>query len=109
MDANGLRFWQVADAAGFGLGPGATAETAAQNLFWRADARLVRLDRQQAAPSLTEDEATARAWMARPSPVRDGGGSYAWWDIPASQILAAGYADGSTPITLPQDNPVGVA
>ncbi|HWF77451.1 MAG TPA: hypothetical protein VN694_09770 [Caulobacteraceae bacterium] len=109
MDANGLRFWQVADAAGFGLGPGASAATAAKNLFWRADARCVRLDRQQTAPTLTEDEATARAWMARPSPVRDAGGSYAWWDIPASQILAAGYADGSTPITLPQDNPVGVA
>ena len=109
MDANGLRFWQVADAAGFGLGPGATSQTAAQNLFWRDDTRLVRLDRQQAAPSLTEDETTARAWMARPSPVRDAGGSYAWWDIPSSQIQASGFADGSTPITLPQDNPVGVA
>lgn len=109
MDANGLRFWQVADAAGFGLGANATAQTAAQNLFWRADARLVRLDRQQAAPSLTEDEATARSWMARPSPLRDAGGGYAWWDIPASQILAAGFGDGSTPITLPQDNPPGVA
>ncbi len=109
MDANGLRFWQVADAAGFGLGADATAQTGAKNLFWRADARLVRLDRQQPAPTLAEDEATARAWMARPSPVRDAGGSYAWWDIPASQILAAGFADGSTPITLPQDNPPGQA
>ncbi len=109
MDANGLRFWQVADAAGFGLGPSATAATAAQNLYWRDDVRLLRLDRQQAAPTLTEDETTARAWMARPSPVRDVGGSYAWWDIPSSQILAAGFAQGSTPITVPQDNPPGVA
>ncbi len=109
MDVNGLRFWQVADAAGFGLGPGAAAPTAAQNLFWRDDLRLLRLDRQQAAPSLTEDETTARAWLARPSPVRDLGGGYAWWDIPASQVLAAGFGEGSTPIAIPQDNPPGVA
>ena len=44
MDPNGLRVWQVADPAGFGL-TGTSAAGPARNLHWRADTRLLRLDR----------------------------------------------------------------
>lgn len=105
MDVNGLRFWQVADAAGFGLGPDSAA---AEGLFWRADARLLRLDRQQPAPALTEDGVAARDWASRPSPTRDPAGSYAWWDLAGGQLLAAGFGEDPTPLALPPDTPVGI-
>ena len=107
MDPNGLRVWQVADAAGFGLA-GTHAAGPAQDLHWRPDARLLRLDRQQTAPALNEDQVFARAQAAKPSPVSDPGGSYAWWDGVAGTLRAAGFGAGSTPISLPPDTPPGL-
>ncbi|MGE0222012.1 MAG: phage tail protein [Acetobacteraceae bacterium] len=107
MDPNGLRVWQVADAAGFGL-DGTPPAGPAQDLHWRTDARLLRLDRQQAAPALAENQAFARAQAGKPSPVSDPGGSFAWWDGVAGTLRAAGFGTGSTPIALPPDTPPGL-
>lgn len=101
MDVNGLRCWQIADQAGFGIGG------EAKNLHWRADARLLRLDRQQEAVSLAEDNVFARAQAIKPSPVADQGGSYAWWDGAAGMLLAGGFREGTTPIALPPETPPG--
>lgn len=109
MDVNGLRVWQVADAAGFGLASTTPPAAVARDLHWRADARLLRLDRQQPAPALVEDAALARALALKPSPVRDLGGSYAWWSPTAGKVLAGGFGAGSTPLDIPADIPVGVA
>jgi phage tail-like protein len=104
MDANGLRNWQIADPAGFRLNGGDAA-----NLEWRTDQRVLRLSLQQGAPVLTENEAYARSAAAKPSPVSDARGSYAWWDEAAGEIRASGFADGAVPLPLPPDVPPGVA
>lgn len=107
MDVNGLRCWQVADAAGFGFGGNAPGGLAA-NLEWRDDVRLLRLARQQDAPVLVEDRAYATAQALKPSPVADTGGSFAWWDGVAGTLRAGGFGDGATPIALAPDTPAGI-
>lgn len=107
MDPNGLRVWQVADPAGFGL-TGTSAAGPARNLHWRADTRLLRLDRQQAEPVLNENQTFARTQALKPSPVSDPGGGFAWWDGSAGTLRAAGFGIGSTPISLPPDTPPGL-
>ncbi|MES2034794.1 MAG: hypothetical protein V4466_11500, partial [Pseudomonadota bacterium] len=106
MDVNGLRFWQTADGGAFGLGADAPEETAALDLHWRPVERLMRLDRQQAAPALVEDGVLARTWAMRASPVRDPGGSFAWWGD--GKIMAAGFGPIPAPLEVPPDDPVGV-
>lgn len=104
MDVNGLRFWQAATAADFGLNrPGAS-----QNLSWDEGGRTVRLSRQQSAPILVEDRQFATARANQPSPVSDTGGSFAWWDGSAQTLRAAGLGVGSNPLILPPDSPPGV-
>lgn len=102
MDPNGLRFWQIADAAGF-AGRGDS-----RHLQWQEATRTLRLDREQPAPALAEDQAFAIAMSQQPSPVRDPGGSYAWWDATAGALQAGGFAVGSVPIPVPPDTPPGV-
>ena len=106
MDVNGLRCWQVADATAFGLGATSTGE--ARNLAWRADARYLRLARQQSAPTLAEDRTWAQAQAHKPSPAADRGGSFVWWDGLAGSLLAGGFQPGSTPLPVPPDTPPGV-
>lgn len=101
MDANGLRFWQAASPRAFGIGGDA------QNLHWRHDAGLLRLDRQQVAPTLAEDRDFARGIANRPSPVADAGGSFAWWDEASGSLHSAGFGKGSVPLALPPDAPAG--
>jgi phage tail-like protein len=101
MDANGLRVWQAADRAGLRAHD-------ARRLSWDAEGRTLRLARQQAAPLVAEDADFARAMALRPSPVRDAGGSFAWWDGAAGVLRAAGFGAGSTPIALPPDSPPGL-
>lgn len=104
MDVNGLRFWQAASAAGFGLDrPGQS-----QNVSWDQTMRTVRLSRQQIEPALAEDRPYATARANQPSPVSDAGGSYAWWDGGAQTLRAAGFGIGNTPLSLPPDSPPGV-
>lgn len=107
MDVNGTRFWQIADAAGFGLA-GGTEAGLAEGLHWDAGARRLRLDRQQNAPVLSEDPVFAQAMALRPAPVADGGESYAWWDAASGSLRAGGFAPGSVPIELPADDPPAV-
>lgn len=107
MDVNGLRCWQVADAAGFGMTAAAPAGLAA-NLDWQAGTRTLRLDKQQEPPAITEDRAYAQAQALKPSPVADPGGSFAWWDGTAATLRAAGFGQGATPIVLPPDTPPGL-
>jgi phage tail-like protein len=101
MDANGLRVWQAAERAGF-------RPEAQRRLAFDSARRTLRLARQQAAPSLAEDATFARSMVLRPSPVRDLGGSFAWWDGAAGVLRAAGFGAGSTPIALPPDTPPGL-
>jgi phage tail-like protein len=109
MDANGLRFFQIASPAAWRLdGRAVSPALQARNLHWRADARLVQLASQQDAPNLAEDEVRARALAARPSVVCDRFGGFAWWDATTATILAAGAGAGAAPLDLPPDNPPAV-
>jgi len=101
MDANGLRFWQIADPGGFGIGADA------EDLHWRPESGLLRLDRQQKAPSLAEDKIFARARASAPSPVSDPGGSFAWLDETGT-LRTAGFGPGPVPLAIPPDSPPGV-
>ena len=102
MDANGLRVWQIADARGF------AGQGNSRSLQWHAETRTLRLDREQPAPAPAEDSAFATTMAQRPSPVRDAGGSYAWWDSAAGSLQAGGFAPGSTAIPIPPDTPPGL-
>lgn len=101
MDANGLRFWQIADPGGFGIGADA------KDLHWRPESGLLRLDRQQKAPSLAEDKIFARARASAPSPVSDPGGSFAWLDEMGT-LRTAGFGPVPVPLVIPPDIPPGV-
>ncbi len=102
MDVNDLRVWQIADPRAFaGRGD-------ARSLQWRTDTRTLRLDREQPAPAPAEDSTFAIAMALRPSPVRDAGGSYAWWNGATGSLHAAGFAEGAVPIPAPPDTPPGV-
>ncbi len=102
MDANGLRLWQVADAAGFMPTGGDAA-----GLAWRASDRVLRLVSQQPAPVLTENQGYAAVRAAQPSPVSDPGGGYAWWDETAGELHTAGFGYGAVPLPVPPDAPPG--
>lgn len=102
MDPNGLRFWQIADAAGF------AGQGDSQHLQWQDETRTLRLDREQPTPTVAEDEVFAIAMRQKASPVRDPGGSYAWWDGVAGALQAGGFADGSVAIPIPADTPPGI-
>src|SRR5207248_11329120 len=102
MDANGLRVWQIADAGGF------AGQHDGRALRWRADTCTLCLDREHPPPVLTENATFATTMALKPSPVRDPGGSYAWWDGTAGTLRAGGFAPGSVPIPIPPDTPPGV-
>jgi phage tail-like protein len=104
MDANSTRTWQVADARGFGIGPGGGAV----DLEWDMAARTLCLSRQGPVPALAEDATFALARALAPSPVCDATGRIAWWDGAAVRL---GPDDGTpppAPITLPAEDPPGV-
>ena len=103
MDVNGLPFWQVADAQGFGLGANDGGEPRARNLQWDERHQALRLAGQEPAPKLNEDEAFARAWILQPSAVCDTKGSFAWWDDEQGKIMASGFAPGAAAIAIQDD------
>lgn len=104
MDANGTRIWQVADARGFGLGPGGGAV----DLAWDAAARALCLARQGPAPVLAEDATFALSHALSPSPVCDALGRVAWWDGAAVCLGPEDGAPPPAPIVLPAEDPPGV-
>ena len=106
MDVNGTPFWQIADRTAFGFTEG--ADTSPANLAWNAQHGAVRLAGEQAAPDFAEDEAFSRDMAARPSPVCDDHGSFAWWDAASLSVLASGFAPGSALLELEEDDPIGV-
>jgi phage tail-like protein len=109
MDANGLRFFQVASPVLWRLDGRATSPAlAARNLHWRADTGLVRLASQQTAPDLAENEVRARTLAARPSVVCDRFGGFAWWDSGTATLSASGSGLGAIALDLPPDDPPGV-
>lgn len=82
MDANGQRFFLLADAADFVALEGAAHDAARRRL------RLASV-RTGPAPRAVP-EAEARAWLDRVPGALDGFGTYARWDVVRGRVLAAG-------------------
>ncbi|WP_339950572.1 phage tail protein [uncultured Albimonas sp.] len=107
MDVNGLRNWPLMDRAALGFAR--EGEDAPRDVAWEAPGQGgcagLRLARRQAAPELAEDLSWARSQAARPSPVCDPAGSWAWWD--GAGLRSGGFRPGSAPIPLPEEVPPG--
>ena len=68
---------------------------------WRRRARhICRSTAQQTAPAPAEDETFAPTMAHKPSPVRDAGGSFAWWDGATRQPAGGGLRAGAVPVPI---------
>ncbi len=105
MDVNGLPMWQISGRRAFGLAADAQPPHAAVDLHFKDEAGHLQLARQQPVPALAEDQTFARAAIAGPSPVADGLGGFAWWDIGEGKLKASGFAPGSVDLPLPLPEP----
>lgn len=95
MDANGLKFWMLAEAHDWVLAGEQPA------LRYDRDRRSLRLTSQAAVlppvePDGTEAEATAR--LERVPQARDASGTRARWDAATGRIMATGALSGQVPI-----------
>jgi phage tail-like protein len=78
MDANGLRFWSFGEARDW---------QATGGLHYCEELRAARLREEGPAPSLAEHEASAAAFAAKPSRVKDALGNEAFWDADTASIM----------------------
>ncbi len=88
MDANGLRFWLLAEADHWRL-PGQPPA-----LEYDSRRRALRLARQRRESSLVEDAAQAAARLERVPALRDHQGQRAWYQDGQRRILVAGGNGG---------------
>ena len=87
MDANGLKFWLLADERHWQL-PGAPPALEYDN-----SRRSLRLARQRRDLHLTESRSQAEDRLERVAQCRDMHGNRAWFDAGLHRILAAGVAE----------------
>lgn len=84
MDANGLKFWLLADETHWHL-PGEPPA-----LEYDLSRRSLRLARQRRELDLNEDRAEAEVRLETVPRARDANGNLAWWDSEWRRILTAG-------------------
>lgn len=84
MDANGLKFWLLADEPHWHL-PGAPPA-----LEYDAQRRSLRLARQRRELNIDEDREAAETRLETVPQARDEHGNRAWWDAEWQRILAVG-------------------
>ncbi|MDZ7754063.1 MAG: phage tail protein [Gammaproteobacteria bacterium] len=87
MDANGLKFWLLADEAHWHL-PGEPPA-----LEYDAQRRSLRLARQRREQTLAEDREASETRLETVPQARDEHGNRAWWDAEWQRILAVGVND----------------
>ncbi len=87
MDANGLKFWLLADEHHWYL-PGNPPA-----LEYDVQRRSLRLSRQRRELHLIEDTENAENRLQTVPQTRDSHGNRAWYDAPLRRILAAGVSD----------------
>lgn len=99
MDANGLRFWLLGDAAHF---------PAVDHAVWDADCRLLRLASERTlAPVLSQPDAFAAAQSAleRVPRVIDAAGCVARWDASSASILVKSVLPDETALLALGETP----
>ena len=87
MDANGLRFWLLADADHWRL------DGEPPGLEYDSERRALRLARQRRELRLVEDASEAAARLERVPAIRDLYGNHAWYDADWRRVLVR-RADG---------------
>lgn len=87
MDANGLKFWLLADEPHWHL-PGEPPA-----LEYDAQRRSLRLARQRRELTIAEDRSAAETRLESVPQARDEHGNRAWWDGEWHRILAVGVDD----------------
>ena len=100
MDANGLRFWMLADEADWvpaGEPPLVQYDAARRSLRLASERLLPPLS--GAAGAAAEAEASVR--LEQVPQARDGYGTRAYWDPAAGAVMADGAMDGAVPILYP--------
>ncbi|MFN8444194.1 MAG: phage tail protein [Caldilineaceae bacterium] len=100
MDANGLRFWMLANQEEWE----SVANTAP--VAYHQESRSLRLASRRRSPlpvpeDLVANRAAAEAALNRIPQTRDGFETRALWDDGAKQIVATGAVNGTTPIYTP--------
>ncbi|MFH7319196.1 phage tail protein [Desulfurivibrio sp. D14AmB] len=94
MDANGLKFWLLAEQAHWLLAEEPPA------LEYDGSRRSLRLARQRRELRLTEDREQAMDRLATVPQARDLHGNRAWYDPELAAVVAVGVSD--TPVTIYQ-------
>lgn len=92
MDANGLKFWMLADERHWLL-PGDPPA-----LEYDAQRRSLRLARQRRELNLNEDRAKAEARLETVPQARDSHGNRAWFDPTTRRVFSVGVSD--TPVMI---------
>lgn len=100
MDANGLRFWLLADSRDWQI----AGEP--PSLHYDINRRSLRLASQRLLPPLNpneapEDRAEAEARLAYSRRARDAYGAWAYWDRARNLVMAAGAGPEPTPLFRP--------
>ena len=96
-DANGLRFWMLANRCDWQLETGADYDRARRSL------RLSNLSERRLEPQLP-DGVSAESLVERVPQARDGSHTRAYWDSPSGQVRAAGAVPGSVAIFTPPND-----
>lgn len=95
MDANGLRFWMLADHDDW-LPPGGS-----QELSYCRETKRLQLRSLRNGPPLAEDFTKASALVETTPMTSDAFGNYARWDAASGHVVAGGSAPGEVPIYAP--------
>ena len=97
MDANGLRFWMIADAAQWHLGD-------SSNVEYDTECKTLRLASERASsPGIDSvpDETRSRSLVEISPQTIDAFGMRAFWDDAQKAVVATGARPGNVPILLP--------
>ncbi|HJZ81112.1 MAG TPA: hypothetical protein VKD91_12230, partial [Pyrinomonadaceae bacterium] len=97
MDANGLRFWMIADAGQWRIGDASGVE-------YDTECKTLRLASERtSAPGSDDlpDEARSRSLVEVSPQTIDAFGTRAFWDDAGKAVVATGARPGNVPILLP--------
>src|SRR5689334_2177119 len=93
MDANGLRFWMLADQVHWNLESDAVR--------FDARSRTLQLSRHRDAPDWPVDEPAANVALAIPPQSIDRFGTRAYWSNASGAVMGAGAVPGEVSIFAP--------
>jgi phage tail-like protein len=100
MDANGLRFWMLADARHWRI-------SESSNVEYDHEGQTLRLASERTSSPASDgvaDESRAKSLVEVPPQTIDAFGMRAFWDDELTAVVATGARPGNVPILLPAAN-----